>query len=90
MKNTSKGIINPVSRKNLRCLIKLHGLQSWMFDKNRLFFEWKGLEYEFYVCCDTIHLERINIQKEVILADFDNLKYNIQSPKKPELPDFLK
>ena len=88
MKNTLKGIINPISLKNLKKLIKVHGLQSWMFDENLLFFEWEGLQYEFYVCGDTIHLEKIIIQKDVILADFEDLKYNIQSTK-PELPDYL-
>lgn len=90
MKNTLKGIINPVSRKNLKKLIQLHGFQSWMFDENLLFFEWEGLEYEFYVCGDSIHLEKINVHKDVILADFEDLKYNIQPTTKPELPDYLK
>lgn len=89
MKNTLKGIISPASRKNLKKLIQLHGFQSWLFDENLLFFEWEGLEYEFYVYGESIHLEKINVHKDVILADLDELKCNIQSTK-PELPDYLK
>ena len=81
MKNNMRGIVTPVSRSNLKKLIKRHGLQSWMFDERLLFFEWEGLEYEFYIYEDTIVLEKINVQKNVVLARLADFKSQIRTTK---------
>ena len=81
MRKVMRGIVTPISRSNLKKLIKLHGLQSWMFDENLLFFEWDGLEYQFYIYDNDIFLEKINLQRDVVLANLEDFKTNIRSTK---------
>jgi hypothetical protein len=89
MKKQPKPIINPKSRSQLKNLFKTHGLQSWIFDEKALFFEWEGLEYQFYIIEKNIYLEKIAVLKDVIVAHLDSFKSHIQK-QKSELPDCLK
>ena len=89
MKRVNKGIVNPLSKNDLKQLIKRFGLQSWMFDEKLLLFEWEGLEYEFYIIEDRIYLERITVLRDILLADLEKIESHIKKAKH-ELPDFLK
>lgn len=88
MKNVNNAIIQIPSRSHLKKMVKIHGLQAWMFDENLLYFEWKGLEYEFYVYDQTIVLTRINVLRNVPLTELDKVKSKIKK-NTPKLPDFL-
>ena len=89
MKKVSNPIIHPKSRSQLKKLFKKFGLQSWMFDERLLFFQWEGLEYELLIIENNIYLEKINVLKDIVVANLDSFKSHIQQSK-PQLPDFLK
>jgi hypothetical protein len=89
MKKVNSGIVSPLSRGDLKMLIKQFGLQSWMFDEKLFLFQWKGLEYEFYIYDDKIYLEKITILRDIFFANLEQLESSIKKPKH-KLPDFLK
>jgi hypothetical protein len=60
-----------------------------MFDHRLLTFQWEGLEYEFYVFDDTIYLEKINVLRNVKIANLEKFQSVIHESKH-ELPDYLK
>lgn len=88
MINVNKPIVCPLSKTDLKYLIKRFGLQAWMFDHRLLVFQWEGLEYEFYVYDDAIFLEKINVLRNIKVSNLDKFQPVIHTPKH-ELPDFL-
>ena len=62
-------IICPLTRGQLQGLIKIHGLQTCIFDTSLLLLDWDGLEYQFHVNEGQIYLFRIIVRMDVVVGE---------------------
>ena len=54
-----------LSRRNIRRLIKIMGLQGHIFDNSLFTLEWAGLEYRFFIRDDMLLLESVFIRMDI-------------------------
>ena len=65
-----------IKKTTLRRLIRLYGLQSYLFDKTILDLSWEGLEYHFSVYNHQLMLQQITLQMDFPIGKFPELVEN--------------
>ncbi|MFC1584555.1 hypothetical protein ACFL5V_03295 [Fibrobacterota bacterium] len=63
-----------LSRRNIRRLIKIMGLQGHIFDNSLFTLEWEGLEYRFFIRDDRLLLESVFIRMDIGIAPMEMME----------------
>lgn len=69
-KKSQQPMFMPLTKRRLSTLMKIHGVQTDLLDRGRLVFPWDGLEYQFYLEKNQLHLERVLVQMDIHFGPF--------------------
>lgn len=73
MRKSKTELFRPLSKQRLKGLIKNHGLQTSIFDRSLLVFDWEGLEYQFQIFEGVLYLYCVRMPSDVVLGELGDL-----------------
>jgi hypothetical protein len=76
-KKCDSQVVAPVTWTKLRTLIKIHGLQTSIFDPRLVELDWDGLVYKIRIADDILYLVTIEVHMDIIVGRLKQFEQNI-------------